>query len=127
MEAAGCRLQAREHPNLGKVLEAELSGRQDPAFWDGVRRLLREAIARQSPRYLVFDLRSLDCIVGSSFLGGLVAGAMEMEKQGRHGRTRIVAGGGMARRLSGVLTLCKLEPVLGAVHPDLESALADRR
>ena len=127
LETAGCLVRAYDHPSLGRVLEVVLSGRQDPDFWEGVRRLLREEIARQSPQYLVFDLRTLDCIVGSSFLGGLVAGGIEMERQGRLGRTRIVAIGGMAGRLAEVLTLCKLEPVLGGIHPDLASALADLR
>ena len=127
LETAGCLVRAHDHPSLGRVMEVVLSGRQDPDFWDGVRRLLREEIARQSPQYLVFDLRTLDCIVGSSFLGGLVAGAIEMERQGRLGRTRIVATGGMARRLAEVLTLCKLEPVLGGIHPEFASALADPR
>ena len=123
----GCLVRAHDHPSLGRVLEAVLSGRQDPDFWDGVRRLLREEVARQGPQYLVFDLRTLDCLVGSSFLGGLVAGAIEMERQGRLGRTRIVATGGMAHRLAEVLTLCKLEPVLGGIHADVVSALADPR
>ena len=102
-----------------------LSGRHDPDFWEGVRGLLREEIARRSPQCLVFDLRALDCIVGSSFLGGLVAGAIEMEKQGKHGRVRILATGRLAHRLAEVLPLCKLEPVLGGVHSDLEAALAE--
>ena len=102
-----------------------LSGRHDPDFWEGVRGLLREEIARRSPQYLVFDLRALDCIVGSSLLGGLVAGAIEMEKQGKHGRIRILATGRLGRRLTEVLPLCKLEPVLGGVYPDLRAALAD--
>jgi hypothetical protein len=122
-EHAGCRLRAHEVPALGAVLEVVLSGRQDPEFWDGVHGLLREEVARSAPQYLVFDLRALDCIVGSSFLGGLVAGAIAMENQGKHGRTRILATGGLARRLSEVLPLCKLDPVLGGVHPDLPSAL----
>ena len=127
IEHEGCRLQADEYPRRGSVLQAVLSGRHDPDFWEEVRAVLREEIAQRSPQYLVFDLRALDCIVGSSFLGGLVAGAIEMEKQGKHGRTRILATGGLGRRLTEVLPLCKLEPVLGSIHPDLESALADRR
>ena len=127
LETAGCLVRAYDHPSLGRVMEVVLSGRQDPDFWEGVRRLLREEIGRQSPQYLVFDLRTLECIVGSSFLGGLVAGAIEMERQGRLGRTRIVATAGMAHRLAEVLTLCKLEPVVGGIHPDLASALADPR
>ena len=122
VETAGCLVRIH-----GKVLEAVLSGRQDPDFWDGVRRVLQDAIARHSPQYLVFDLRTLDCIVGSNFLGGLVAGALEMESQGKHARTRILAAGTMARRLADAIRLCALEPVLGSVHPDLETALADPR
>jgi len=127
LETAGCRIRTHDHPSLGKVLEIVLSGRHDPDFWDGVRSLLREEIAGRPPSYLVFDLRALDCIVGSSFLGGLVAGAIEMEKQGKHGRTRILAAGRMGHRLAQILTLCKLTPVLGGIHPDLDSALAEGR
>jgi hypothetical protein len=109
------------------VLQAVLTGRHDPDFWEGVRGLLRDEITRCAPQYLVFDLRALDCIVGSSFLGGLVAGAIEMENQGKHGRVRILATGRLAQRLAEILPLCKLEPVLGGVHSDLASALAEGR
>ena len=126
-ETAGCRLRAQDHPSLGKVLEVVLSGHHDPDFWEGVRNLLREEIARQCPQYLVFDLRALDCIVGSNFLGGLVAGALAMEEHGKSGKTRMVATGVLAGRLATLLHLCKLEPVLGSIHFDVESALADRR
>ena len=64
MEQDGCRLEADDHPRVGRVLQAVLSGRHDPDFWEGVRGLLREEIARRSPQCLVFDLRALDCIVG---------------------------------------------------------------
>jgi len=126
-ETAGCHVRASDHPTLGRVLEVVLSGHQVPDFWEGVRGVLREEIARRIPQYLVLDLRTLDCIVGSSLLGGLVAGALEMEKQGKPERTRILAAGGMAGRLAEVLRLCKLEPVLGGVHADLASALAGPR
>jgi len=122
----GCRLCTHDGPPLGRVVQVQLSGRQDPEFWEDVRALLREEIPRSSPRFLVFDIRGLDCIVGSALLGGLVAGAMEMKKLGRFGATRIVAMGEIATRLARSLALCKLEPVLGSVHGDLESALARR-
>lgn len=57
-------------------------------------------------------------------MGGLTAGAVEMKNIGRFNRTRIVGTGEIARRLATILPLCKLEPVLGLVHPDLKSALA---
>ena len=125
VDSAACRVQAHDHPTLGTVLEAVLSGRQDPDFWIGVGTVLREEVARRPPAYLVFDVRALEGSVGSAFLGGLVAGADEMKKHGMRGRTRIVATGDMARKLASVLSLSGLEPVLGGVHPDLESALAD--
>lgn len=124
---SGWRIRAHDLPRIGMVLEAELYGRQDPGFWDGVREAIREEVARRPPQYLVFDLRALDCIVGSAFLGGLVAGAVEMESLGKPGRTKIVAAGKIARRLTEILPLCKLEPILGVIHPDLESALAPQK
>lgn len=127
VETAACRIQAHEHPSLGTVLEAVLSGKQDPEFWTGVRAMLREEVSRRPPQYLVFDLRALEGLVGSAFLGGLVAGADEMKKHGMHGRTRIVATGDVARKLASVLSLSGLVPVLGGIHPDVESALADAR
>lgn len=126
-ETTGCRIQAYDHPTLGTVLEAVLSGRQDPDFWIGIRAMLREEVARRSPQYLVFDLHALEGSVGSAFLGGLIAGADEMKKQGMRGRTRIVASGAIARKLASVLSLSGLEPVLGQIYPDVESALADGR
>ena len=123
----GCELLTHEVPGVGRVVTVLLWGRRDPGFWQGVRDILGQEVPRRSPDYLVFDLRRLDGLVGSAFLGGLVAGAIEMERQGRLGRTRIVATGGMARRLAEVLTLCKLEPVLGGIHPDLASSLVDPR
>jgi hypothetical protein len=105
------------------VLEVVLSGRQDPDLWESVRGVLRAEVVRRSPHYLVFDLRALDCIVGSAFLGGLVAGALAMKELGYLGRTRIVATGKLAGRLAETIPLCKLDFVLGAVHPDLEDAL----
>ena len=125
VETAGCRVQAHDHPTLGTVLEAVLSGRQDPDFWIGVRSALREEVARRPPQYLVFDLRALKGTVGSAFLGGLVAGADEMKKHGMRGRTRIVATGELAHKLASVLSLSGLEPILGGIHPDVESALVD--
>lgn len=122
--SSGCRIRTRDVLPFGLVLEAVLSGRQDPEFWEEVHRVLREEVARRSPDYLVFDLRELDCAVGSAFVGGLTAGAVEMKNIGRLNRTRIVATGEIARRLATILPLCKLEPVLGLVHPDLKSALA---
>jgi hypothetical protein len=104
-------------------LLVELSGRKDPDFWQEVRFALREEIRRRSPHLLVFDLRGLDCMVGSALIGGLVAGAMEMEKLQRVGGTRIVARGEVATRLARTLSLCKLEPLLGPVHGDLGSAV----
>lgn len=127
VETAGCRVQAHDHPTLGTVLEAVLSGKQDPDFWIAVRSALREEVARRPPQYLVFDLRALEGTVGSAFLGGLVAGADEMKKHGMRGRTRIVATGELAHKLASVLSLSGLEPVLGGIHPDVESALADVR
>jgi hypothetical protein len=121
----GLHLRASERPGVGPVLEAVLSGRRDPEFWQLVSERLRDEIPRRSPRYLVFDVRALECIVGSRFVGGLVAGAVEMNRLGRIEGTRIVATGDVARRLTRVLRLCNLESVFGAVHPDLESALAD--
>ena len=122
---SGCRLRTLAIPGLGPVLEVVLSGRQDPDFWQSVRDVLREEIPGRSPRFLVFDLRGLDCIVGSALLGGLVAGALEMKRLGRLGGARIVATGEIATRLTRTLSLCKLEPVLGAVHGDMASALYD--
>ena len=127
LETAGCRIRTHDHPSLGGVLEAVLFGAQDPDVWTGVREVLCEEVARRSPQYLVFDLRALECPVGSAFVGGLVAGAIEMKRHGKLGRTRILATGATARRLAAVLSLCKLDSVLGGIHPDLESALADRR
>lgn len=124
-EDIGCRLGAHDHPRLGHVLQVVLSGRQDPEFWDQLRSVLRNEVARRAPQYLVLDLRALDCLVGSAFLGGLVAGALEMERNGKPGRTRIIATGEIAGRLDVVVPLCKLEPVLGSIYPDLESALAE--
>jgi len=125
LENTGCRLRAHEHPRLGRVLEAVLSGRQDPEFWDQLRSVLRNEVAGRAPQYLVLDLRALDSLVGSALLGGLVAGALEMERNGKPGRTRIIATGEIAGRLNVVVPLCKLEPVLGGVYPDLESAFAE--
>jgi hypothetical protein len=122
----GCCLHTRDIPRLGRVVEVVLAGRQDPEFWVAVRNVLREEIPRRSPHHLVFDLRGLDCMVGSAFLGGLVAGAIEMKRLGRLGATRIVATGELAAKLARNLSLCKLEPILGAVHRDLASALATR-
>jgi anti-anti-sigma regulatory factor len=112
-------------PRLGRVVVVLLSGRQDPDFWQTVRDALRKEIPSRSPRYLVFDLRELECIVGSACLGGLVAGAIEMRRLGRSGKTRIVATGELATRLARNVSLCKLEPILGEVHEDLPSALQD--
>lgn len=127
VETTGCRIQAHDHPTLGTVLEVVLSGKQDPEFWIEVRTMLREEVARRPPQYLVFDLRALEGLVGSALLGGLVAGADEMKKRGMHGRTRIVAMGDVARKLKSILSVSGLEPVLGAIYPDVESALADPR
>ncbi len=104
-----------------------LSGRQDPDFWQEVRDVIREEVPRRSPHDLVFDLRDLDCMVGSALLGGLVAGAIEMKRLGRPGGTRIVATGDMGATIERSLALCKLEPVLGVVHDNLASALAEGR
>ncbi|HEX5042014.1 MAG TPA: hypothetical protein VFV75_03860 [Candidatus Polarisedimenticolaceae bacterium] len=122
-EGAGCRLREHEDPALGRVLEVVLSGRQEPDFWEGVREVLRDAVAQRAPHYLVFDLRALDCLVGSALLGGLVAGALAMKEVRRPGRTAVVATGKLAGRLGEAISLCKLDDVLGGVHPDLESAL----
>jgi len=122
---AGYRMQAYDHPTRGTVLQAVLSGRQDPDFWIDVRTMLREEIARRPPQYLVFDLQALEGSVGSAFLGALVAGADEMKKHGMRGRTRIVASGAIARKLASVLSVSGLQPILGDIHPDVESALAD--
>lgn len=116
LDLAGCRIQAHQHPVLGRVLEAVLSGRQDPEFWDRLRGVLGNEVTKQRPDHLVLDLRALDCIVGSALLGGLVAGALAMEKNGKPGRTRILATGEIARRLAVIVPLCKLEPVLGGVY-----------
>jgi hypothetical protein len=110
-------------PRLGRIVLVQLFGRREPEFWKDVRDVLREEIPRRSPHLLVLDVRGLDCIVGSAFLGGLVAGAVEMKKIGRLGATRILARGEMARRLAKTVALCKLEPILGTVHGDLGSAL----
>lgn len=122
-EACGLRLRTYEIPGAGQVVQLELSGRQEPEFWQGVRDALREEVRRRSPDHLVFDVRGLDCFVGSAFLGGLVAGAIEMERLGKHGRTKIVATGEIATKLQSTVPLCKLEPILGAIHEDLASAL----
>ena len=119
----GCRLRMHDVPHLGRILQVQLSGRREPEFWKEVREVLREEIPRRSPHLLVLDVRGLDCIVGSAFLGGLVAGAVEMKRLGRLGATRILARGETATRLAKTVALCKLEPVLGAVHGDLGSAL----
>jgi hypothetical protein len=110
-------------PGFGRVLVMALSGHREPDFWQEVRDVLRREVPERSPQYMVFDLRALDGIVGSAFVGGLVAGAVEMQALGRPGRTRIVATGEMAARLGRTLMACKLEPILGPVHPDLASAL----
>jgi hypothetical protein len=120
---SGCRFRMHDVPGLGRIVQVELSGRHDPDFWQEVRDILREEIPRRSPHFLVLDVRGLDCILGSAFLGGLVAGAVEMRKLGRLGATRILAKGEMATRLAKTVSLCKLEPVLGTVHGDLGSAL----
>ena len=117
----GCRLRTHDVPHLGRVVEVVLSG--DPEFWQEVRYVLGEEIPRRTPHYLVLDLRGLDCIVGSAFLGGLVAGAVEMKCLGRFGGTRIVATGEMATRLDRSLALCKLQPVLGPLHDSVTSVL----
>lgn len=121
---SGCRIRAHDLPGLGLVLQAVLFGRQDAQFWEDVQGPLREEVATRSPQYLVFDLSALECVVGAAFLGVLVAGAFEMKTLRKFGRTRIVARGEIARRLTKILKLCKLESVLGVAHPDLQAALA---
>jgi anti-anti-sigma regulatory factor len=118
----GCSVRSHTIPFLGRVVKVVLSGRQDPAFWQTVRDVLAEEIPERSPDYLVFDLRGLDCIVGSAMLGGLLAGAEEMRRAGRPEGTRIVATGEIATRLAAALSLCRLDPILGAVHEDVASA-----
>ena len=118
----GCQVRTHTIPFLGRVVKVVLSGRQDPGFWQTVRDVLHEEIPERSPDYLVFDLRGLDCIVGSALLGALLAGADEMHQVGRPEGTRIVATGEIATRLAATLALCKLEPLLGTVHEDVASA-----
>jgi hypothetical protein len=122
-DPSGFRLRTYEIPGAGQVVQLELWGRQEPECWQRVRDALREEVRRRSPDHLVLDVRGLDGFVGSAFLGGLVAGAIEMERLGKHGRTRIVATGEIATKLQSTLPLCKLEPILGAIHGDLASAL----
>ena len=119
----GCRVRVHDVPRVGRIVHVDLWGTREPEFWQEVRDVLREEIPRRAPHLLVLDVRGLDCIVGSAFLGGLVAGAVEMKKLGRLGATRILARGEMATRLARTVSLCKLEPVLGTVHGDLGSAL----
>ena len=122
-DVPGCALLSHEVPGVGRVVTVELSGRRDPGFWQGVRDTLGQEVPRRSPDYLVFDLRRLDGLVGSAFLGGLVAGAIEMKRLGRLDRTRLVATGEMAEKLARSIALCKLEPVLGRVHETVTAAV----
>jgi len=122
-EMPGCSFRTHDVPRLGRVVEVVLEGRRNAEFWLEMRSLLGREVPRRAPQYLVFDLRGLDCLVGSACLAGLVAGAVEMMRLGRPQGTRIVATGEMAGRLTKSLSLCKLEPVFGAVHASVAAAV----
>lgn len=114
----------------GRVLELIVSGGvshelpEAAALMRSIGADMSDEVQRRQAKVVVLNLREFEHSFGNEIIGILLPPYMALAALGG-GKIAVVAEGETAAGLSSLLSAGHLEPLFGAVHPDLQSALAD--